>query len=456
MIKVSSEVPSVLAKIVEDKAQQIAALQQQYPAHSLQPKQSDRSLFEALKNGPAGFILECKKASPSKGLIRENFEPANIAATYQGYAAAVSVLTDEKYFQGSFEFLPQVKQHIHQPMLCKDFFVDEYQIDLAAHFGADAILLMLSVLDDQRYQALASHAQTYQLDVLTEVSNEHELERAVALNAQIIGINNRNLRDLTTDLSCTEQLAPRIPNDRVIISESGIYTNQQVRRLAPLVDGFLVGSSLMAQKDLDLACRQLIYGETKICGLSKAQDAQAVASAGAVYGGLIFHPSSPRAVTLETALPITQAAALKFVGVFVNAEIEQVIQSANALSLFAVQLHGDEDQAYVDELKKALVNTEIWQAISPSQTPLMGVDQVLLDHKTAAQPGGSGQTLDWMSPQVQAYKPGFLAGGLTPSNVKQAINAGFIKLDVNSGVEASKGVKSADLITQVMQQIRDY
>ena len=181
-------------------------------------------------------------------------------------------------------------------LLNKDFFIDPYQVYLARYYNADAILLMLSVLDDEQYQLLAGIAQEYQLNILTEVSNQEELDRAIALDAKLIGINNRNLRDLSTDIARTFDYAPHIPNDRIVISESGIYTNAQARELAPAVDGFLVGSSVMAQADIDLACRKLIYGEHKICGLSQAEHAQAAIQAGAVYGGLIFVEKSPRNV----------------------------------------------------------------------------------------------------------------------------------------------------------------
>ncbi|MGL4746799.1 MAG: bifunctional indole-3-glycerol-phosphate synthase TrpC/phosphoribosylanthranilate isomerase TrpF, partial [Shewanella sp.] len=209
-MQTSTTKANVLTRIVDTKAAHIAALKLRFPEDSLTPKISDRSLFAALKATKAGYILECKKASPSKGLIRKDFDVEAIASIYTKYAAGISVLTDEQFFQGDMDYIPKVRAKVSQPILCKDFFVDEYQIKLAAHQGADAILLMLSVLDDKRYQQLASEAAKYQLDVLTEVSNEEELKRAIALNAPIIGINNRNLRDLSTDLATTEALAPHI------------------------------------------------------------------------------------------------------------------------------------------------------------------------------------------------------------------------------------------------------
>ena len=156
------------------------------------------------------LFWNAKKASPSKGLIRENFDLDEIIQAYSPYAACISVLTDEKYFQGKFEYLEYVRSRVTQPVINKDFFIDPYQIYLARYHNADAVLLMLSVLDDTQYTELAALAEQYQLDVLTEVSNEPEVLRACALKAKIIGINNRNLRDLSTDLATTERLVPLV------------------------------------------------------------------------------------------------------------------------------------------------------------------------------------------------------------------------------------------------------
>ena len=243
---------NILEKIVLDKRIEIDALKLAKPLASfideLTPTTKD--MYAALKRTPekpeAGFILECKKASPSKGLIRPDFDVKAICQTYDKYAAAISVLTDEKYFQGTFEYLQLVTQTVQCPVLNKDFFIDEYQVHLARYYGADAVLLMLSVLSDEEYRSLAKVAEQYNLAILTEISNEEERDRAIHLGAKMIGINNRNLRDLSTDIARTFDFAPTLPDDVIIISESGIYTNAQVRELAPAVDGFLVGSSLMA------------------------------------------------------------------------------------------------------------------------------------------------------------------------------------------------------------------
>ncbi|CCK14685.1 Indole-3-glycerol phosphate synthase / Phosphoribosylanthranilate isomerase [Cronobacter universalis NCTC 9529] len=288
---------TVLAKIVADKALWVEARKAQQPLASFQNDvvPSTRRFYDALRGARTVFILECKKASPSKGVIRSDFDPARIAGVYKHHASAISVLTDEKYFQGSFDFLPIVSAVAHQPVLCKDFIIDPYQIYLARFYQADACLLMLSVLDDDQYRQLAAVAHSLGMGVLTEVSNEEELERALRLEAKVVGINNRDLRDLSIDLNRTRELAPRLGHGVTVISESGIHTYGQVRELSRFANGFLIGSALMEHDDLETAVRQVLLGENKVCGLTRPEDAQSALQAGAVFGGLIFVGSSPRA-----------------------------------------------------------------------------------------------------------------------------------------------------------------
>ena len=179
--------------------------------------------------------MECKKASPSKGLIRAEFNLEDIANVYKHYAYAVSVLTDEKYFQGNFEFLPLVRGIVSQPVLCKDFMISEYQVYLARYYQADAILLMLSVLNNETYRVLADLAHSLGMGVLTETSNEEEFERALALDAKLSVLIIVTCHDLTVDLNrvveLTKKYADRIPADVRIISESGIYNHNQIRQI---------------------------------------------------------------------------------------------------------------------------------------------------------------------------------------------------------------------------------
>ncbi|MBX9444890.1 bifunctional indole-3-glycerol-phosphate synthase TrpC/phosphoribosylanthranilate isomerase TrpF [Dickeya chrysanthemi] len=448
---------TVLTKIVRDKAQWIAERQQRQPLDSfqLQVTPSSRHFYQSLKQVNPAFILECKKASPSKGLIRADFDPVAIAQVYQDYASAISVLTDEKYFQGDFAFLTQVSAAVTQPVLCKDFIIDPYQIYLARYYQADAILLMLSVLDDVQYRQLAQVAHSLNMGILTEVSNEAELERAIALEARVVGINNRDLRDLSIDLNRTRTLAPRLPADVVVISESGISRHAQIQELSQYANGFLIGSSLMEEEDLTLAVRRVILGENKVCGLTRPDDAAVAFQAGAVYGGLIFVASSPRCVTTSQARTVMAGAPLRYVGVFRDAPLAEIAEVASSLQLAAVQLHGHEDATTIAALRAQLPATcQIWKAQSVGDTlpslALAHVDRVLLDNGQ----GGSGQAFDWSLLQGHSLQQVLLAGGLGPDNAAQAAKLGAAGLDFNSGVESQPGIKDPQKIAAVFQTLR--
>ncbi|MBY5945370.1 bifunctional indole-3-glycerol-phosphate synthase TrpC/phosphoribosylanthranilate isomerase TrpF [Photobacterium rosenbergii] len=454
---------TVLAKIVADKRIWVDARKAEQPLASFKDSlvPSDRSFYDALSGDQAAFILECKKASPSKGLIREDFDLNMIAQVYNGHASAISVLTDEKYFQGNFDFLPVVRNQVRQPVLCKDFMIDTYQVYLARHYNADAILLMLSVLNDDEYRELAEVAEQLNLGILTEVSNEEELERAIALKAKVVGINNRNLRDLSIDLNRTKELAPRLPEGTIVISESGIYNNQQVHDLSAYANGFLIGSSLMAEDNLELAVRRVLLGDNKVCGLTHADDAAAAYQSGAVYGGLIFVSGSPRHVDIEQARMVMSGAPLKYVGVFRNADPEAVAKAAEALSLSAVQLHGDEGHDYIAALKGQLpAECEIWKAHGVTETaPELGqwqVDRHLLDSKVGNQSGGTGVAFDWSLIPSEQKQITMLAGGLNPDNVCEAAHLGCRGLDLNSGVESEPGKKDPTKLKAAFAAIRKY
>ncbi|WP_034915131.1 bifunctional indole-3-glycerol-phosphate synthase TrpC/phosphoribosylanthranilate isomerase TrpF [Erwinia sp. 9145] len=450
---------TVLAKIVQDKAVWLAARQQAQPLSSFQDEvtPSTRSFYDALAGTRTVFILECKKASPSKGLIREDFDPATIAGVYKDYASAISVLTDEKYFQGSFDFLPVVSAAVTQPVLCKDFIIDPYQIYLARYHQADAILLMLSVLNDEQYRQLAAVAHSLEMGILTEVISDEELARATALGAKVVGINNRDLRDLSIDLDRTRRLAPKMAHGVTVISESGINSYAQVRELSHFANGFLIGSALMSEDDLAAAVRRVMLGDNKVCGLTRPEDARSALDAGAIYGGLIFAEGSPRQVDTEKARAVIGGAKLKYVGVFRHNAPGDVVTIATDLKLHAVQLHGQEDRQYVAELRAALPpEIKIWKAFSIDDAlPARDwphVDRYVFDNGQ----GGSGRRFDWALLQGQRLDNVLLAGGLAADNCVEAARLGCAGLDFNSGVESAPGIKDASKIASVFQTLKAY
>ena len=256
---------TVLDSIVQARRERIDELRARFGHLSVEElARSQRSLAAALRtrNGQSrspqpALIMECKAASPSRGTIRSDYDPASLATQYAPYAAAVSVLTEPDRFNGSFDDLATVREVVDVPVLCKDFIVDEVQVLAARSLGADAVLLMLSVVPDDVYRELAELAHSLGMEVLTEVSTPEEMHRAAVLGAEVIGINNRDLRTLETDLARTEEMAPLAPAGVVLIGESGVGAPDDVRRLSGLVDALLVGSSLSGAPDPAEAARDL-------------------------------------------------------------------------------------------------------------------------------------------------------------------------------------------------------
>ena len=256
---------TVLDSIVQARRERIDELRARFGhlrAEDLE--RSQRSFAAALRTRSGqgrspqpALIMECKAASPSRGTIRSDYDPASLAAQYAPYAAAVSVLTEPDRFNGSFDDLAAVREVVDVPVLCKDFIVDEVQVLAARSLGADAVLLMLSVVPDDVYRELAELAHSLGMEVLTEVSTPQEMHRASALGAEVIGINNRDLRTLETDLARTEEMAPLAPAGVVLVGESGVGAPEDVRRLSGLVDALLVGSSLSGAPDPAEAAREL-------------------------------------------------------------------------------------------------------------------------------------------------------------------------------------------------------
>jgi indole-3-glycerol phosphate synthase / phosphoribosylanthranilate isomerase len=374
-----------------------------------------------------------------------------LARGYAGVADALSVLCDRAYFGGSLNDLAAARREFDGPTLAKDFFIDLRQVAEARIAGADAILVMLSLLDDVAARTMIAEARRFRMDALVEVHTEAEMRRALALGAPLIGINNRDLRDLGIDLRTTERLAPLAP-DRILVSESGISSRADVERLAPEVDGFLIGSALMRAADPAKAARELVVGRVKLCGLNRPEDFAAARTA--AYAGLVFVPDSPRAVTLGEALRLAPLHPAP-VGVFRDAAVAHVAEAAAILGLAAVQLHGAEDATYARQLARKLPpGCEMWKAVrvdGAMPDAFDAADRLLFDSGN----GGTGRAFDWsLIRDHPALGAALVAGGIGLHNARAAQQLGAYAIDAGSSLDESRGRKSAQKIGALFVALR--
>ena len=398
-----------------------------------------RSLIAAMAKSGARFIFEYKRRSPSEGMLSDTLDPAAVARAYSGVADAMSVLTDSRFFGGSLADLAAARSAFDGPILAKDFIVDVAHVAEARIAGADAVLVILSVLGDAEARQVMAEAKRLGMDVLVEVHDEPEMRRAVALGAPLIGINNRDLKTFRTDLAVTERLAG-LAGDALVISESGIATRADIDRLAPHVDGFLIGSTPMRSGDPHGESRALAFGRVKLCGLRTAADLDAAAPA--AFAGLVFVPGTPREVTLDQALAAIDGAKSHppLVAVFRN----QPSDFINELQLKAIQLHNIPHDA------PSVTGIETWLTESPGE-PIRSADRILFD----SGPGGTGETFDWSKIQHRPELPrALLAGGIGAHNALAARAVGAYAIDVGSAMDESPGVKSHDKIAALFETLR--
>lgn len=417
------------------------------------------------------MIAEVKRASPSKGLLASNFDPVALAKTYAASGASlISVLTEPHFFQGSPAYLTAIKQAVDLPVLCKDFIFDEYQVYEARSWGADLILLICAMLDDTQLHHLLHAAHSLGMRCLVETHNEEEVRRAVAAEAMIIGVNSRDLRTFEMHPGLIRDLRSLIPADRALVAESGIHSAADARRLARYdIAAMLVGESLVTSNDIPAQLGQLLRGanesvQVKICGLSEERHIQTTIEAGADLLGLVFYKPSHRYVAPERARELVKTISaargkVEIVGLFVNEEAEFINETAARVGLDIVQLHGHETPEFCQSiLRPVLKAVHMGEAsdLHKLQAYREATWRVLLDTPTPGW-GGSGEAHDWeLARQAAREQRIFLAGGLNPANVSEAIAQ--VKpwgVDVSSGVETEK-VKNEAKIRQFIEQVRAF
>ena len=434
--------------------------------------------FEAaLRQQDFNFICEVKKASPSKGIIAEHFPYLHIAKEYEmAGAAAISVLTEPDFFKGDKKYLQEIASTVKIPVLRKDFIIDEYQIYQAKLWGASAILLICACLDVPTLTKFRELADSLGLSSLVEAHDEHEVQMAIDCGARIIGVNNRNLKDFTVDVQNSVRLRNLVQDDVIFVSESGLETPEDIQVLRDNNIGVaLMGETFMRSPN-KVEKLAYLYGPTyytpkvKMCGISKVETIPAIVDAKPDYMGLVFAPSK-RQVTVEQAKILIEELhkqcinhydikVVKTVGVFVNETLDNLVRIADTANLDAVQLHGDEDEAFIQSLKER-TNVEVWKAIqirTAADTEKWidsSAEMLLFDAYHKDERGGTGEVFDWSS--LDAFeRPFMLAGGIDSTNVARAIRTVRpYGIDISSGIETNgmKDDKKITAFTKIVKSI---
>lgn len=422
-----------------------------------------RSLSKALvKKDSRNFILESKQSSPTLGDFCKDFDLDKLISCYEKRACAISVLCEKHFFKGSLDYLKYVKEHCSLPVICKDFIICKEQIDEAYIAGADAVLLMLSVLTKAKFEELFDYAHSLDMDVLTEVDDKNDALYAISKKIEIVGINNRNLRTLEVNLENAKELNKLFDSKVKVVSESGIHTHNDLVSLNP-IRNFLIGSSLTAQSDVVFKANSMLYGLNKLCGLTTIDAVRAAVNNHVSIGGLIFAPKSPRFVSDEKAQSFVKEfkGQIRFAGVFVDASVDEMVNKVNSVGLDYLQLHGNESLATIKTLKELLPDTGIIKAFNIKDIKdfdkvneyLPFTDLIILDSSNP----GSGTSFDWnLIPASLDKSKCLLSGGIGPDNVEKALSYGFAGLDLNSKLEKTKGIKDAQLINETFKLINNY
>jgi indole-3-glycerol phosphate synthase/phosphoribosylanthranilate isomerase len=439
--------------------------------------------FEAaLRQQDFNFICEVKKASPSKGIIAEHFPYLDIAKEYEvAGAAAISVLTEPDFFKGDKKYLQEIASTVKIPVLRKDFIIDEYQIYQAKVWGASAILLICACLDVPMLTKFRELADSLGLSSLVEAHDEHEVQMAIDCGARIIGVNNRNLKDFTVDVQNSVRLRNLVQDDVIFVSESGLETPEDIQVLRDNNIGVaLMGETFMRSPN-KVEKLAYLYGPTyytpkvKMCGISKVETIPAVVEAKPDYMGLVFAPSK-RQVTVDQAKTLVEELhkqytkrynngaeqsnndEIKTVGVFVNETLDNLVSIATEANLDVVQLHGDEDEAFIQSLKER-TNVEVWKAVQIRSAADAEAwidsraDMLLFDAYHKDERGGTGEVFDW-SCLDEFERPFMLAGGIDSTNVARAIRTVRpYGIDISSGIETD-GVKDDEKIKAFTNIVR--
>lgn len=435
-----------------------------YRVYEEQQKEGKENfLFEKkLREPEITFICECKKASPSKGIIAEDFKPLEIAAEYESAGAgAISVLTEPKWFMGKDSYLSEISHRVSIPCLRKDFVVDEYMIYEAKLLGASAILLICSITKEDKLKEYIKICDSLGLSALVEAHDEEEIEKAIAAGARIIGVNNRNLKNFTVDINNSRRLRALVPKEILFVAESGIKTKTDIDILKDAkVDAVLIGETFMRAKNkkamIDELLGRTVIPEVKICGIKRDADVEIINELLPEYAGFVFYGKSRRNVSYSEAERLRKKMdkRIKAVGVFVDTDIETITGLFKKRIIDIAQLHGQEDDEYINKLRMLNPDMKIIKAyIVHAEEDLKKAGESIADYVLLDAGLGDGKCFDW-SLLTNMNRQFFLAGGLNVTNVKEAVKRFHpFAVDISSAVE-TEGVKDYTKIKQFIENVR--
>ncbi|MBF0412344.1 MAG: indole-3-glycerol phosphate synthase TrpC [Desulfamplus sp.] len=460
--------------------------------------------LDALQKGRAGsvgIIAEIKKASPSKGDIKIDLDPAKYADEYtKAGACAISVLTEKHYFKGSLDDLKAVREITSLPILRKDFTLSSYQIYEAKAAGADSILLIVAMLSKEQLRDYVALARDLKMEPLVEINSEWELDKAVYANARTIGINNRNLETLEVDLNVSKRVVPFFTEGQIPVEASGISSSDDIQKgIDSKIFNFLVGESIVRAENTKEFIQSLVktgigyksnhpiksnnslhcFSEdrvvngkklfVKICGLTTLEDALACVKAGADAIGFIFYPKSPRYISPDAVGEITKKLPEHIIttGVFVDEDYKTIMRVVKASSIKAVQLHGNETPELVRQLADdgLIVIKALFAGKDPHLSKAHLYDDahaILVEYGKGVLPGGNGEIWNWeLATEASNTNNNkkelriIIAGGINPENIEKAIDtANPWGVDLSSGVEFSPGKKDIEKVKKFISQIK--
>ena len=451
-----------LPDFIDAKRQIVAERKKHRPLSTIQQGllPSERNFLHSISNFHTNFILEFLRATPEIGTLRNVLDIREVARIYARYADAISIVISQPFFNGTPEDITTVRDIVTQPILASCSVVDEYQIYEARSLGADAITFAVSLTTDEELSNYIGITRQLNMTAVLTVRSAEDITRALKTDVATIKINNPELSTDESPVEVFEKMSAKIPESRIKVSDSKIMDNRDVMKLKGVCSAFIVGQPMLQQHHLICAVKSVVFGATKISGVTSVEDASLALQAGTAYIGVELSEGRPRRIDLQTAKTICELPEGLMVGLFVNDSIDLVADTVTDTGLHGVQLHGDETAEYIIALRKRLPEgTLIFKGVPildhvPDLSKIPA-DYFVVDTFDHTLRGATGRSFDWTyltnHPLLDKI---FLAGGINPTSAQDARLTGTFGLDITSGVEANIGIKDAKKLGKLFDSLR--